>query len=96
MTVFLSGEVYVNNCKGQPEGRMVTFATLLTASELKQFNAWIEEFGQADLDASDPEGVADRMVRTLSFFGNGNGKLVISDEEALFTWAQDLFQKASE
>ena len=96
MTVFLSGEVYVNNCKGQPEGRMVTFATLLTASELKQFNAWIEEFGQADLDASDPEGVSDRMVRTLSFFGNGNGKLVVSDEEALFTWAQDLFQKASE
>jgi len=95
MTVFLSGEVYVNNCKGQPEGRMGTFATLLSASEQKQFIAWISEFGQVDLDASDPKGVSDRMVRTLSFFGTGKGKLVAADEEALFAWAQDLFQKVN-
>ena len=95
MTVFLSGEVYVSNCKGQTDGKMGTFSTLITDKERDQFNVWIGEFGQADLDASDPAGVADRMVRTLSFFGNGSGTLVAADEEALFQWAQDLFQKVN-
>jgi len=93
MTVFLSGEVYVNRCNGQPEGKMGTFANLLSASERKQFDTWISEFGQVDLDASDPKGVSDRMVRTLAFFGAGNRKPAVADEDALFLWAQDLFQK---
>jgi hypothetical protein len=93
MTVFLSGEVYTTTCKG--DGRMGTFATLLSKEERDQFAAWIAEFGQVELDASDPEGVADRMVVTLSFNGNGSGSLVPADEEALFQWAQALYQKSS-
>ena len=94
MTVFLSGEVYTTTCKS--DGRMGTFATLLSKEERDQFIAWVKEFGQAELDASDPEGVADRMVVTLSFNGNGSGNLVPADEEALFQWAQALYQKASQ
>jgi len=95
MTVFLSGEVYTDNCKS-PDGRMGTFSRLLSTGERDQFNNWVAEFGKVELDASDPEGVADRMVVTLSFFGNGNGKLAAADEEALFQWAQDMYQKASQ
>jgi len=94
MTVFLSGEVYTTTCKS--DGRMGTFATLISQEERDQFAAWIAEFGQVELDASDPEGVADRMVVALSFNGNGSGSLVPADEEALFQWAQALYQKASQ
>ena len=94
MTVFLSGEVYTTTCKG--DGRMGTFATLLSKEQRDQFAAWVKEFGQAELDASDPEGVADRMVVTLSFNGNGSGSLVPAGEDALFQWAQMLYQKASQ
>jgi len=91
MTVFLSGEVYVSNCKG--DSRMGTLAGLLSAGELKQFNTWIGQFGQLELDDSDPEGVADRMVVTLSFFGLSNGQPATADKDALFLWVQDLFQR---
>lgn len=94
MTVFLSGEVYATNCK-ESDGRMETFASLFTAEELEQFNTWIVEFGPVELDASDPEGVADRMVVTLSFHGNGTGRLIASDEEDLFQWAQGIFARMS-
>ncbi|NWG05398.1 MAG: hypothetical protein HXY35_01790 [Chloroflexi bacterium] len=92
MIVFLSGEVYTSNCRGS-DGKMGVLSALLTAEERDQFDAWIGEFGQAELDASDPEGVADRMVLTLTFFGLSDGKFAASDEEALFLWTQDLFRK---
>jgi hypothetical protein len=95
MTVFLSGEVYATSCKGQPDGKMKTFATLLTVQELDQFNTWIGKFGQVELDASDPEGVSDRMVRTITFFGLSNGEPNGKDRDAIFQWAENLFQKMS-
>jgi hypothetical protein len=93
MTVFLSGEVYGNQCKSQSNGTMGTFAHLLSASERQQFNAWFKELGQVSLDASDPKGVSDRMVVTLEFYGNGKGTLGKSDQQELLLWAQSLFQK---
>jgi hypothetical protein len=93
MTVFLSGEVYGNQCKSQPNGTMGIFANLLSATEQKQFTGWVSEFGQVDLDASDPEGVSDRMVVTLVLFGNGRKQPTEVEKEALFDWAQGLFRK---
>jgi len=95
MSVFLSGEVYATSCKGQPDGKMGTFSTLLTVEKRDQFDAWVTEFGQAELDASDPEGVTDRMVVTLNFFGLSDAKPAAADEENLFLWAQDLFKKVN-
>lgn len=93
LTVFLSGEVYGNQCKSQPNGAMGTFANLLSADERTQFNTWVKELGQVDLNASDPEGVSDRMSVTLTFQGRGKGTLAKSDEQALFLWAQAVLQK---
>jgi hypothetical protein len=95
MSVFLSGEVYATSCKGQLDGKMGTFSTLLTVEKRDQFDAWVTEFGQAELDASDPEGVTDRMVVTLNFFGLSDAKPAAADEENLFLWAQDLFKKVN-
>ncbi|MFT3895102.1 MAG: hypothetical protein QM730_26045 [Anaerolineales bacterium] len=93
MTIFLSGEVYTSNCKD--DGKMGTFATLLTSEELDKFNTWIAKLGQAELDASDPEGVSDRMVTTLSVFGLGKEEPSATEKDAIFQWVQNLFQKVN-
>ncbi len=93
LTVFLSGEVYGNKCGSQPDGKMETFVSLFSASERKQFNAWVTKFGQARLDASDPQGVSDRMVIELVFYGMGSGTPGKAEEKTMITWAQSLYQK---
>ena len=93
LTVFLSGEIYGNQCIPQTNGRMGTFANLLSSVERDQFNAWIKEFGQVDVDASDPKGVSDRMEVKLSIYGSGKGTLGKTDEQELLLWAQNLYQK---
>ena len=93
MTIFLSGEVYGNKCRSEPDGRMDTFANLFSTSERKQFDAWASQFGDVTLDASDPKGVSDRMEVTLALSGLGTGKPTTAQQQVLFTWAQKLFQK---
>ena len=92
LTVFLSGEIYGNQCKSS-DGRMQTFASLLSVGEQKQFNTWIANYGQVNLDESNPKGVADRMILLLTFYGNGNDQPSKEDETAIFGWAQNVFQK---
>ena len=96
MTVFRSGEVYTTQCKPQAEGRMGTFANLLSSAQQKQFMDWMARFGEANLDASDPKGVADRMVVTLNLYGTGSKQVTKSDQQALFGFAQDLYQKVTQ
>ena len=93
LTVFRSGELYGNQCKSQPNGTMGTFATILSPEEREQFTEWLQELGEVSVDASDPVGVADGMSVTLEFFGDGSGSLTTSEQQALLTWAQDVFQK---
>lgn len=93
ITVFLSGEIYGNRCRSESNGTMDTFANLFSASDRKQFDAWMTQFGEVTLDASDPKGVSDRMEVTLVLYGLGSGKPGKAEQQALFTWAQNLFQK---
>ena len=93
MTVFLSGEVYGNQCRSEPDGTMSTFANLFSASDRKQFDAWARQFGEVTFDASDPKGVSDRMEVTLAVYGLGTGKPTTAQQQALFTWAQSLFRR---
>ena len=93
MTVFLSGEIYGNQCKSQPNGTMGTFASLLSKEERRQFDGWVKKLGHVNLDASDPKGVSDAMTVRLEFYGVGKGSPTKSDEQALMNWAQDVFQK---
>jgi hypothetical protein len=93
LTVFLSGEIYAGKCKPQSEGRMGTFANDLSSQERKQFNGWIAALGSANLEVSDPKGVADRMVTTLELFGTGSKQPTKSEQQALFKFAQDLYKK---
>ena len=96
MTVFLSGEVYANRCKPQSEGKMGTFANLLSAKEQTQFNDWMTQFGSVNLDASDPKGVADQMTVTLDVNGSGSKQPTKAEQQQLFDFAQNLFQKLNQ
>lgn len=93
LTVFLSGEIYGSQCKSQPNGTIGTLASSLSDEERQQFDDWIREFGEVKLDASDPKGVSDAMEVKLEFYGLGQGSLTPADEQALFLWAQSIFQK---
>ena len=87
LTVYLSGEVSASNCKaGERTGR-------LSAPELTQLEQWLMQLHQADLDASDPAGVTDRMTRRLVLFGNGDAQPSEAEQQALLSWAQDLYQR---
>jgi hypothetical protein len=87
LTVDLSGEVGGNNCKAD-----VRNGKLLRA-EMTQLETWVAQFGQVNLDASDPAGVSDRMTRQLSLFGDGSAQPSGADQQSLFSWAQDLYQR---
>ena len=93
LTVFLSGEVYAYKCEAQSDAKIDTFANLLSASERRQFNAWITKFDQVTVDASDPTGVSDRMEVVLELHGVGSDKPSDAEQQALIAWAQDLYQK---
>jgi len=93
LTVFLSGEIYGDQCKSQPNGTMGTFATLLSSTETDQFSTWFAEFGFVTIDASDPKGVSDRMTRSVTFYGSGNSEPTDAIKSDIFTWAQNVFQK---
>ena len=93
LTVFLSGEIYGNHCKSQPNETMGTFANLLSAEERAQFDKWVKELGRVDIDASEPKGVSDQMEIKLIFYGMGQRSLKKADEQELFLWVQNLFQK---
>ena len=93
LMVFRSGEVFTNSCNAQADGKMGTLANLLSSAERSQFNNWLAAFGETDLDASDPKGVADRMVVTLEIFGIGSGEPAATEQQELFNFAQDLYQE---
>ncbi len=95
LTVFLSGEVYGNSCKSQPDGTMGILSSLLSITEMNQFHSWMNEYGTVSLDASDPAGVSDRMTLTLNLYGGGSAKPLKDAEPELFAWAQELYQEAS-
>ncbi|HSG42599.1 MAG TPA: hypothetical protein VLA72_05540 [Anaerolineales bacterium] len=91
LTVFLSGEVYGSQCKG--DGRMSTFSSLLSAKELDQFSTWMAKHGTVTLDASDPKGTADGMSLVIEFYGMGKGKPGKPVQQEIFIWAQETFHK---
>ena len=96
LVVFRSGEVLTGKCDSPDDGKTGTFSGLLTSREIQQFRDWTTELGEAQLDASDPKGVADRMVVTLEFYGSGTEKPTESQQQAMFEFAQDIYQEVSQ
>jgi hypothetical protein len=87
LTIYLSGEANADNCKAA-----VRNGNLLPA-EMTQLETWVMQFGQVNLDESDPANVSDRMTRQFSLFGDGSAQPSSADRQTLISWAQDLYQR---
>lgn len=87
LTVYRSGEAYSLDCRPQLDSRMGR----LTAQERTQLYSWLDSFASSTLDASDPKGVADGMIRLLDLFGSGNQQPGSAEQAAMFSWAQSLY-----
>jgi len=95
MTVYLSGEVHASSCKGGQyvEERLID---ILSEDEMAKFDEWLTKYGNANIDASDPKGVSDRMVVTLALTGTGSQQTFLaSDEQELLNFAQEMYQRSS-
>jgi hypothetical protein len=93
MTVYLSGEVQVSSCKQDQyvEGRLID---LLSEEEFAKLNEWLDTYGNVNIDASDPQGVSDRMVVTLTVAGIGSQQtLSESEEQELLNLVQEIHQR---
>jgi len=93
MTVYLSGEVHASSCN-QDQYVAERLIDVLSEDEIAKFYEWLSKYGNVNIDASDPKGVADRMVVTLTFIGMGSRQMLSrSTEQELLTFAQELHQR---
>jgi len=93
MTVYLSGEVCGGSCQqGQyTEERLID---VLSQEEIAKLDRWLKNYGNINIDASDPKGVSDRMVVVLTLLGTGSQQtLSTSNEQELLNFAQELHQR---
>jgi hypothetical protein len=92
LTVYLSGEVHRGSCKSD-EYAEERLRDILSEAEIAKLDEWVQEYGTISIDASDPKGVADRMVVTLEFTGLGSQETISSAaENELLEFAQTLSQ----
>ena len=96
MTVYLSGEAQLSSCKqGKPiEKRLID---ILSEEEMARLDEWLSTYGNVSIDASDPKGVADRMVVMLSLAGTGSRQTLSRQAgQELLSFAQELHLRLSQ
>lgn len=96
LTIYRSGEIYGTDCNtAQAVEKRLT--DLLSTEEIATMNEWIAEYGVVEIDASDPEGVADGMTVNLKLFGTGNEQITSpAVQQVLLQFVQQLNQKLYE
>lgn len=93
MTIYLSGEVQATSCKNTNIVQK-PLSELVSPAEMTVLNDWISKYGTVTIDASDPAGVADRMIVNLKLIGTGTQQLTSKDaQQLLLQFVQNLNQK---
>jgi hypothetical protein len=90
LTIYLSGEVRATNCNTSEvvEKRL---SELASPEQIAMMDEWISTFGVVDIDASDPQGVADGMSVQLQLMGQGTEQLTSPQvQQILMQFVQDL------
>lgn len=87
LTVYLSGEIYAQDCKSG-DGR----TGVLKAAERAQLYSWIDKYSNDSINVSDPQGAADAMSRTADLFGTAQQTPSKGDELAIFNFGQMLYR----
>jgi len=64
---------------------------VLSKEEIAKLDRWLKNYGNINIDASDPKGVSDRMLVVLTLLGTGSQQtLSTSNEQELLNFAQEL------
>ncbi len=90
LTIYLSGEVRATNCNTSEvvEKRL---SELASPEQIAMMDEWISTFGLVDIDASDPQGMADAMSVQLQLMGQGTEQLTSPQiQQILLQFVQDL------
>jgi hypothetical protein len=67
---------------------------VLSKEEIAKLDRWLKNYGNINIDASDPKGVSDRMLVVLTLLGTGSQQtLSTSNEQELLNFAQELHQR---
>ncbi len=88
LTVYLSGEIYGQDCRPGGDGRM----GVLTAAQRAQLYGWYDKLANTTIDLSDPKGAADAMTRTADLFSSGPQTATQADKQAIFDFGQALYR----
>ena len=80
------------NCKNE-EVVEKALSDLLSAEEIATMNEWISKYGEVEIDASDPAGVADAMSVTLTLTGTGTEEMSEAEQQLMLEFAQNLYQE---
>jgi hypothetical protein len=92
MQIYLPNQANASTCQPQGNANSADLKELLSASEMDQFNQWLDEFGGVTLTQKDP-AVTDAMTQTLLLQGFGQGQPDANQQQAMFAWAQMVFGK---
>lgn len=90
LTIYLSGEVQATNCNTSDvvEKRL---ADLVSPEQIALMNEWVTKFGVIDIDASDPQGVADAMSIKLQLMGQGSEQLTSPElQQVLLQFVENI------
>ncbi len=94
LTVYVTGQVFASSCRDQtPETIGQRF---LTAEELEQVYAWVDEYAPFELDQSDPATAADAMSVTLIFSGAGDSVADEETQQAILDFSSSLYAEMSQ
>jgi hypothetical protein len=93
LTIYLSGEVQASNCKTEQMVE-VPLTDVHSQAEIATMNEWVSEYGEVEVDASDPKGAADAMTVKLTLYGLGTEQQASPEaEQALLQFAQNTYQE---
>lgn len=90
LTIYLSGEVQATNCNTSEvvEKRL---SELASPEQIAMMDELISKYGLMEIDASDPQGVADAMSVKLQLMGQGTEELTSPQvQQILMQFIQDL------
>lgn len=88
LTVYVTGQAYAESCKQDPPATLAK--RRLSADELTQVYDWVDSFARWEYREGDL-GPADGMLVTLTFSGAGDLTPTESEQQAVVSFAQDLW-----
>jgi hypothetical protein len=92
LSVYVTGAVSASSCKnGQADDLGQTW---LDTQQLTQLYQWLDSLGRFEY-APKTDATADAMTTTLIFTGRGSSPATENDQQAIETFAENLFSQAS-